>query len=338
MIKEAIYKLINHEDLTYDESLAVMDEIMSGTATQAQMGGFLTALRVQGETIDEITAFATVMREKGVKITPEREVIDIVGTGGDEVGTFNISTTSAFIVAAGGVPVAKHGNRSVSSKSGAADVLEKLGAKVDLTAQQNEEILKKTGMCFMFAPVYHSSMRYAAPVRRELGVRTVFNILGPLSNPAAATMQLLGVYDSNLAEPMARVLSNLGVTRGVAVCGSDGLDEITLTGETLVYEIRHGDIRSYTITPEQFGFTRCPLADLIGGTPEENAEITRRILTGEETGPKRDIVLMNAGMSLYLGIDGITLEEGIEKAKELIADGKAYEKFQEFVKETQVII
>lgn len=338
MIKEAIYKLINHQDLTYDESLAVMDEIMSGTATQAQMGGFLTALRVQGETIDEITAFATVMREKGVKITPEREVIDIVGTGGDEVGTFNISTTSAFIVAAGGVPVAKHGNRSVSSKSGAADVLEKLGAKIDLTAQQNEEILKKTGMCFMFAPVYHSSMRYAAPVRRELGVRTVFNILGPLSNPAAATMQLLGVYDSKLAEPMARVLANLGVARGVAVCGSDGLDEITLTGETLVYEIRHGDIRSYTITPEQFGFIRCPLADLIGGTPGENAEITRRILTGKETGPKRDIVLMNAGMSLYLGIDGITLEEGIEKAKELIADGKAYEKLQEFVKETQVMI
>lgn len=336
MIKEAIYKLINHEDLTYDESLAVMDEIMSGTATQAQMGGFLTALRVQGETIDEITAFATVMREKGVKITPEREVIDIVGTGGDEAGTFNISTTSAFIVAAGGVPVAKHGNRSVSSKSGAADVLEKLGAKVDLTAQQNEEILKKTGMCFMFAPVYHSSMRYAAPVRKELGVRTVFNILGPLSNPAAATMQLLGVYDSKLAEPMARVLSNLGVTRGVAVCGSDGLDEITLTGETLVYEIRHGDIRSYTITPEQFGFARCPLSDLIGGTPEENAEITRRILTGEETGPKRDIVLMNAGMSLYLGIDGITLEEGIEKAKKLITDGSAYKKLQKFVEETQV--
>ncbi|MCI5900604.1 MAG: anthranilate phosphoribosyltransferase [Firmicutes bacterium] len=335
MIKEAIYKLINREDLTYEESLAVMEEMMDGTATQAQMGGFLTALRVQGETIDEITAFATVMREKGVKINPMRPVIDIVGTGGDEVGTFNISTTSAFVVAAGGVPVAKHGNRSVSSKSGAADVLEKLGAKVDLSAAQNESVLKKTDMCFMFAPVYHSSMRYAAPVRKELGVRTVFNILGPLSNPAAATMQLLGVYDKKLAGTMAQVLSNLGVTRGVAVCGEDGLDEITLTGETLVYEIRNGNITSYSITPDQFGLTRCPLSELIGGTPDENAEITRRILSGEEKGAKRDVVLMNAGMSLYLGIDGITLEEGIAKAKELIDSGKAYEKLQEFVKATQ---
>ena len=337
MIKEAIYKLINREDLTYDEARAVMEEMMTGTATQAQMGGFLTALRIQGETIDEITAFATVMREKGIKITPEREVIDIVGTGGDEVGTFNISTTSAFVVAAGGVPVAKHGNRSVSSKSGAADVLEKLGAKVDLSAEQNEAILNKTGMCFMFAPVYHSSMRYAAPVRKELGVRTVFNILGPLSNPAAATMQLLGVYDRNLAGTLAQVLSNLGVTRGVAVCGNDGLDEITLTGETLVYEIRFGQITNYTITPEQFGFSRCPLEELIGGTPKENAEITRRILSGKETGAKRDVVLMNAGMSLYLGIDGITFAEGIARAKELIDSGKAYAKLEEFVRETQVI-
>lgn len=309
---------------------------MDGTATQAQMGGFLTALRIQGETIDEITAFATVMREKGIKITPEREVIDIVGTGGDEAGTFNISTTSAFVVAAGGVPVAKHGNRSVSSRSGAADVLEMLGARVDLCAQQNEALLKKTDMCFLFAPVYHSSMRYAAPVRKELGVRTVFNILGPLSNPAAATMQLLGVYDPKLAKPMAQVLSNLGVVRGVAVCGNDGLDEITLTGETLVHEIRYETITSYTITPEQFGFKRCPLSDLVGGTPKENAEITRRILSGEELGPKRDVVLMNAGMSLYLGIDGITLEEGIQKARDLITSGKAYQKLQEFIKETQV--
>lgn len=335
MIKEAIYKLINREDLTYEESLAVMEEMMDGTATQAQMGGFLTALRIQGETIDEITAFATVMREKGVKINPMRPVIDIVGTGGDEAGTFNISTTSAFVVAAGGVPVAKHGNRSVSSKSGAADVLEKLRAKVDLSSSQNEAVLKKTDMCFLFAPVYHSSMHYAAPVRKELGVRTVFNILGPLSNPAAATMQLLGVYDKSLAGTMAQVLSNLGVTRGVAVCGEDGLDEITLTGETLVYEIRNGDITSYSIAPEQFGLKRCPLSELIGGTPEENAEITLRILSGEEKGAKRDVVLMNAGMSLYLGIDGITLEEGIAKAKELIENGKAYEKLQEFVRVTQ---
>ena len=310
---------------------------MDGTATQAQMGGLLMALSMQGETIDEITAFAEVMREKGVKIKPEREVIDIVGTGGDQVGTFNISTTSAFVVAAGGVPVAKHGNRSVSSRSGAADVLEKLGVEVALTAEQNETVLNETGICFMFAPVYHSSMKYAAPVRKELGVRTVFNILGPLSNPAAATMQLLGVYDKELAGTMAEVLSNLGVTRGVAVCGGDGLDEITLTGETDVHEIRFGEITSYTITPEQFGLSRCPLADLIGGTPEENAQITMDILTGKETGAKRDVVLMNAGMALYLGIDGITLAEGVEKAKELIESGAALKKYEEFREATKAV-
>ena len=314
-----------------------MEEMIDGTATQAQMGGLLMALSMQGETIDEITAFAEVMREKGVKIKPEREVIDIVGTGGDQVGTFNISTTSAFVVAAGGVPVAKHGNRSVSSRSGAADVLEKLGVEVALTAEQNEKVLNETGICFMFAPVYHSSMKYAAPVRKELGVRTVFNILGPLSNPAAATMQLLGVYDKELAGTMAEVLSNLGVTRGVAVCGEDGLDEITLTGETDVHEIRFGEITSYTITPEQFGLSRCPLADLIGGTPEENAQITMDILIGKETGAKRDVVLMNAGMALYLGIDGISLAEGVEKAKELIESGAALKKYEEFREATKAV-
>ena len=335
MIREAIAKLSKKENLTYEEAKGVMEEMMDGTATQAQMGGFLMALSMQGETIEEITAFANVMRDKGIKIQPEREVIDIVGTGGDQVGTFNISTTSAFIVAAGGVPVAKHGNRSVSSRSGAADVLEKLGIQVALSAQQNEEVLNKTGICFMFAPVYHSSMKYAAPVRKELGVRTVFNILGPLSNPAGATMQLLGVYDKKLAEPLAQVLANLGVTRGVAVCGEDGLDEITLTGETDVYEIRFGKITSYTISPEQFGLTRCPLEELIGGTPEENAQITMDILTGKEIGAKRDVVLMNAGMSLYLGIDGIMLADGIEMARDLITSGKALAKYEEFRDATQ---
>ena len=334
MIKEAIAKLSHKEDLTYDEAKQVMEEMMDGTATNSQMGGFLMALSMRGETIDEITAFATVMREKGIKIQPQREVIDIVGTGGDEVGTFNISTTSSFVVAAGGVPVAKHGNRSVSSKSGAADVLEKLGVNVSLDAKQNEEVLNKTGICFLFAPVYHSSMKYAAPVRKELGVRTVFNILGPLSNPAAATMQLLGVYDKKLAGPLARVLANLGVTRGVAVCGEDGLDEITLTGETEVHEIRFGEITSYTITPEQFGLKRCPLSELVGGTPEENAQITLDILSGKEQGAKRDVVLMNASMSLYLGIDGISLADGVKMAAELIDSGKAMEKFQEFRKAT----
>ena len=218
-----------------------------------------------------------------------------------------------------------------------ASLLEKLGVEVALTAEQNETVLNETGICFMFAPVYHSSMKYAAPVRKELGVRTVFNILGPLSNPAAATMQLLGVYDKELAGTMAEVLSNLGVTRGVAVCGEDGLDEITLTGETDVHEIRFGEITSYTITPEQFGMSRCPLADLIGGTPEENAQITMDILTGKETGAKRDVVLMNAGMALYLGIDGITFAEGVEKAKELIESGAALKKYEEFREATKAV-
>lgn len=334
MIKEAIYKLINSKDLTFDESREVMGEIMDGAATASQMGAFLTCLRMRGETIDEITAFATVMREKGIKIQPQREVIDIVGTGGDEAGTFNISTTASFVVAAGGVPVAKHGNRSVSSKSGAADVLEELGVNLMLTPEQNEEILNRCGICFMFAQVYHSSMKYAAPVRKELGIRTVFNILGPLSNPAAATMQLLGVYDCRLAKPLAQVLSNLGVTRGVVVCGEDGLDEITLTGETLVHEIRNGEIKNYIITPEQFGLKSCELNELIGGTPNDNAKILLDILKGEERGAKRDVVLMNAGMSLYLGIDGISLLDGINMAAELIDSGKAYKKFEEFLNET----
>lgn len=334
MIKEAIYQLINGEDLTYSQAKEVMEEMMTGTATQAQMGGFLTALRLQGETIDEITAFATVMREKGIKIEPKRDVIDIVGTGGDEAGTFNISTTSAFVVAAGGVPVAKHGNRSVSSKSGAADVLENLGANLDLSPEENEKILELCDVCFLFAQKYHSSMKYAAPVRKELGVRTVFNILGPLSNPAAATMQLLGVYDRNLAKPLAQVLANLGVVRGVAVCGEDGLDEITLTGETDIHEIRFGNITSYTITPEQMGLRRCALKELVGGDPKENAQIALDILQGKEQGPKRDIVLMNAGMSLYLGMDGISLKDGVDMARSLIDSGKAYEKLQEFIQLT----
>lgn len=332
MIKEAIYQLISGKDLDYDQAKTVMEEMMTGEATPAQMGGFLTALRMQGETIDEITAFATVMREKGIKIEPKREVIDIVGTGGDEVGTFNISTTSAFVVAAGGVPVAKHGNRSVSSRSGAADVLENLGVNLNLSPEENEKILNLCDVCFLFAQKYHSSMKYAAPVRKELGVRTVFNILGPLSNPAAASMQLLGVYDKKLAKPLAQVLSNLGVTRGVAVCGEDGLDEITLTGETDVHEIRFGEITSYTITPEEFGLRRCELSQLIGGDPVENARIAIDILTGKEQGPKRDIVVMNAGMSLYLGKDGITLEEGMRLAESLIDSGAAYKKLQEFIK------
>ncbi len=332
MIQKAIQEVLNGNDLDFETAKAVMGEMMDGTATEAQMGGFLTALRMKGETVDEITACATVMREKGVKINPVREVIDIVGTGGDEVGTFNISTSTAFVVAAGGVPVAKHGNRSVSSKSGAADVLEELGVNLNLTPEQTEEILEKTGMCFMFAPVYHSSMKYAAPVRRELGARTIFNILGPLSSPAGATMQLMGVYDRKLVEPLAEVLSKLGVTRGVAVCGRDGLDEITLSDLTHVCEIRNGKLVSYDIAPEDFGFTRCELKDLIGGSPKENAQITRDVLAGKERGPKRDVVVLNAAVALYLGIDDCTIKDCITMAQKLIASGKALEKMEEFIR------
>lgn len=332
MIQEAIQKVLNGKDLDFDTAKKVMEEMMDGTATQAQMGGFLTAMRMKGETVPEITACATVMREKGIQITPVREVIDIVGTGGDEVGTFNISTTAAFIVAAAGVPVAKHGNRSVSSKSGAADVLEQLGVNLDVTPVQAEKILEKTNICFMFAPVYHSSMKYAAPVRKELGVRTIFNVLGPLSNPAGATMQLMGVYDKKLLEPLAEVLSNLGVTRGVAVCGEDGLDEITLSGPTHVCEIRNGSLSSYDITPEQFGLTRCKLSQLIGGTPEENAQITRDILSGKEKGPKRDVAVFNAAVAMYLGIDNCTISDCVSRAQEIIDNKLAEKKLEEFIR------
>lgn len=329
MIKEAIYKVVNGENLTAEEAEVVMDEIMSGKATQAQMAAFLTGLRMKGETIEEITALAKGMRAKGMKVQTEGDVLEIVGTGGDEVGTFNISTTAAFVIASAGVTVAKHGNRSVSSKSGAADVLERLGVDLNLDAAQNEEVLKKAGMCFLFAQVYHSSMKYVGPVRKEIGIRTVFNILGPLTNPAAANLQLLGVYDKDLAEPLAKALSNLGVVRGASVYG-DGLDEITLAGPTKVYEINHGEIKNYTITPEQFGFKTCKLEELLGGTPEENAQITLDILSGKEKGAKREVVQLNAGMSLYLAGKAESLEKGVLLAGELIDSGKALEKLEQF--------
>jgi len=332
MIQEAIHEVIEGQDLSFEAAREVMNEIMSGETTPAQMAAFLTALRMKGETIDEITACATVMREKAMKLAPDFPVIDIVGTGGDEVGTFNISTTSAFVVAAGGVPVAKHGNRSVSSKSGAADVLEQLGVNLSLSAEQSGKVLKETGMCFLFAQTHHSSMRYAGPVRKELGVRTIFNILGPLSNPAGATMQLLGVYDKKLVEPLAQVLSNLGVKRGLVVCGADGLDEATVTGPTHVCEIRFGELIPYEITPEQFSLSRSSLSDLLGGTPAENAVITREILNGTLRGPKRDIVILNSALSLYLGIDNCTITDCIKTAADLIDSGKAAAKLEEFVK------
>jgi anthranilate phosphoribosyltransferase len=330
MIQQAIKQVLNGKDLDIETTKTVMRQMMDGTATPAQMGALLAGLRMKGETVEEITACAEVMREKGLKIKPVRNVIDIVGTGGDETGTFNISTTTAFVVAAGGIPVAKHGNRGVSSKSGAADVLEHLGINLNLSPEQNENILEQSNMCFMFAQIYHSSMKHAAPVRREMGARTIFNVLGPLSNPAGATMQLMGVYDRKLVEPLAQVLSNLGVVRGVAVSGSDGMDEVTLTGETHVCEIRYGELTSYDITPEQFGFKRCKLEDLAGGPPEENARITLDILNGKERGPKRDVVVLNAAMALYLGTDNCTVADCIKMAQDLIDSGKAAAKLDEF--------
>ncbi|MEW5784093.1 MAG: anthranilate phosphoribosyltransferase [Bacillota bacterium] len=337
MIQHAIQEILSGKNLHYETAAEVMREMMDGTATQAQMGALLAALRMKGETVEEITAFASVMREKGLKINPVRKVIDIVGTGGDGLNSFNISTTSAFVVAAGGVPVAKHGNRSISSRSGAADVLEQLGVNLNLSPEQSEKILEQSNICFMFAQLYHASMKYAAPVRKEMGVRTVFNILGPLSNPAGATMQLMGVYDPKLVEPLARVLANLGVVRGLAVSGSDGMDEATLTGATHVCEIRRGALRAYEITPEQFGLSRCSLEDLLGGKPEENARITREILSGKEKGAKRDVVVLNAAMGLYLGIDNCTVAECLKMAQELIDSGKAAATLDEFCRLTNEV-
>ncbi len=331
MIKEAIYELVNGKDLSFDTAKQAMTEIMSGEATEAQIGGFLTALRLKGETIDEITAFAQAMREKCNLVKHEGEALEIVGTGGDEANTFNISTTAGFVIAAGGVEVAKHGNRSVSSKCGAADCLEALGVKLDLNAEQNASVLKKSGMCFMFAPVYHSSMKYAAPVRHELGVRTVFNILGPLGNPAGATMQLMGVYDKKLVEPLAKVLFNLGVKHGAVVHGYDGLDEITACDETFVCEINDGKFTTYTLDPKDYGLKYAKSEELVGGDKNVNAEITRKILEGEKSG-RRNAVVLNAGMSLHLAKDNLSIADGIKMAGDLIDSGKALQQLNKFVK------
>lgn len=335
MIQEAIHKVINGQDLAYDEAVQAMKEIMMGEASQIQMATFLTALRMKGETITEITACAEGMRSVGTHLQPGKEVLEIVGTGGDEVGTFNISTTSAFVIAAAGIPVAKHGNRSVSSKSGAADILEKLGVNLMLEVDEAKKVLDDTDMVFLFAQKYHAAMKNVGPVRKEMKERTIFNILGPLTNPANATRQLLGVYDKDLVEKMAQVLSNLGVTRGLSVHGSDGLDEITVTGPTYCCEIRDGKLKSFTITPEQFGLKCYDLKEVIGGSPEENVQITKDILSGKEQGAKRDIVLLNAGMAIYVGRDDISMEDAVKLAAEMIGSGKAYEKMEAFVKATQ---
>ena len=331
MIKKAIHKLLNKEDLSFDMTKSVMDEIMSGSATEAQIASFITAMRMKGETIDEITACATIMRKYGAKLKHDGDVLDIVGTGGDQAYTFNISTISSLVISAAGVPVAKHGNRSVSSKCGSADVLEALGVKIDIPAARSEKMLKEIGICFMFAPYYHSAMKYAAPVRKDLGARTIFNILGPLASPADANMQLLGVYDENLVEPLARVLCNLGIKKAMVVHGHDGLDEISLTTSTTVCEVNNGKLNSFFLDPRQFGFEYCRSQDLMGGDPQENARIAREILSGEK-GPKRDTVLLNSAVCLYMYYDNITLRECVRMAADTIDSGKAMEQLNKFIR------
>lgn len=333
MIKEAIAQLVEGKDLSYEMAEGCMDEIMSGEASQMHMAAYLTALRMKGESIDEIVAPANGMRRHAARLNHDMEVLEIVGTGGDEAYSFNISTTAGIVAAAAGIPVAKHGNRSVSSKCGAADVLEALGVNITIEPEKMEKVLKEENISFMFAQIYHKAMRFVAPVRKELGIRTIFNILGPLSNPASASMQLMGVYDESLVKPMAEVLMKLGVKRGMVVYGTDRLDEISISAPTIVCEIRDGRLENYEITPEQFGLKVAAKEDMVGGDPEENARITRAILAGEK-GAKRDAVVLNAGACIYIAGKAATLAEGIKMAQEVIDSGKAAEKLEAFVRAT----
>lgn len=330
MINEAIIKLAAKEDLSYEMAMGAMDEIMGGKATPVQMSAFLTAMSMKGETIEEITACAAGMRKHCIRLLNDQELLEIVGTGGDRSNSFNISTTASVLVSAAGVPVAKHGNRAASSKSGAADCLEALGVKISLPPERSREILEKINLCFLFAQNYHLSMKYVAPVRKELGIRTIFNILGPLTNPAGASMQLMGVYEEALVEPMAKVLMNLGVKKGMVVYGQDCLDEISLSAPTTIGEFRNGTYKKYVIAPEDYGFQRCRKEDLQGGTPEENAAITRAVLNGEK-GPKRNAVVLNAAAGLVIGQDGIDLREAIHEMEKIIDSGKAAEQLEKFI-------
>ena len=331
MIKEAIIKLTNKENLSYEEAKAVMNEIMSGEASDVQKSAYLTALTMKGETIDEITGSAEEMRNHAVQLSHEGDVLEIVGTGGDKSDSFNISTTSSLVIASAGVSVAKHGNRAASSKSGAADVLESLGVNITISPQKSAELLQNIGICFLFAQSYHTAMKYVGPIRKELGIRTIFNILGPLANPASANLQVMGVYDESLVEPLAKVLSNLGVKRALVVYGQDRLDEISASAETSVCEVKDGTFKSYTISPEQFGLTRCKKEELTGGTPDENAAITKAVLAGGQ-GARRTAVVLNAGAGLYVAGKADSIEAGVRLAEELIDSGKAEKKLEEFVK------
>ena len=335
MIKEAIEKIVLKEDLTYDEAYAVMNEIMNGETTPTQNAAFLAALSTKStkaETIDEISGCAQAMREHALTVDGgDMDTLEIVGTGGDRAGSFNISTTTAFVAAAAGIKVAKHGNRAASSKSGTADCLEALGANINLEPEKCVSLLKDAGFCFFFAQKYHTSMKYVGAIRRELGFRTVFNILGPLTNPIKPSRQLLGVYDEYLLEPLAKVLTSLGVKNGMVVYGREKLDELSTAGETAVCEFNNGEYSSYVLTPEQFGLTRSTKQDLEGGTPEENAAITRDILSGKDKGPKYETVLMNAGAALYIAGKATDIADGIGKARELIDNGEALKAMERFV-------
>lgn len=333
MIKEAIAQLVKREDLTSEVMEQVMEEIMTGEATDAQKASFLTALSMKGETIDEITSAAKVLRSHCERFLNDMDVLEIVGTGGDGSNTINISTLSSVVVSAVGIPVAKHGNRAASSKCGTADCLEALGVKIDCAPARSAKILKDINLCFLFAQKYHPAMRFVGAVRKEMGIRTLFNVLGPLANPAGATMQLFGVYSEELVEPLAHVLRNLGVKRAMVVYGKDSIDEISLSAETKVCEFKNDEFKSYIIKPEDLGIARCNKEDLVGGTPQENAAIVNDILGGAK-GPKTDVVLLNAGAAIYLASDGITLKDGIEKAREIIVSGKAKEQLEKFIEET----
>lgn len=333
MIKEATAALIDGKDLTYEQANAVINEIMNGETSQVQTAAFLTALSTKGETIEEITACAAAMRSHALPVQYDGDLLEIVGTGGDGAGSFNISTTSSIVIAAGGVPVAKHGNRAASSKSGAADCLEALGVNIQLAPEQCVKLLKKIGICFFFAQKYHTSMKYVGPVRKELGVRTVFNLLGPLTNPGHANLQVLGVYAEHLVEPMAKVLYQLGVKRGMIVYGQDKLDEISMCAPTTVCEFDNGEYKTYVIRPEDFGMKTAQKDALKGGTPEENADITRAILAGEK-GVRRDAVLLNAGAGLYVGGKADSLADGVKLAATLIDEGMAQQTLNAFIRES----
>ena len=334
MIKEAIEKIVNKQDLTYDEAYTVMNEIMSGETSPTQNAAFLSALSTKSakaETTDEIAGCAAAMRAHAIPVETGMDIFEIVGTGGDNAQSFNISTTSALIAAAGGMKVAKHGNRAASSKCGTADCLEALGVNIEQDPEKCVELLKEVGMCFFFAQKYHTSMKYVGAIRRELGFRTVFNILVPLTNPGKPSRMLLGVYDEYLVEPLAQVLANLGVKKGMVVFGQDKLDEISLSSPTTVCEIKDGWYRTTVISPEDFGFETCNKSELVGGTPEENAAITRAILSGEERGAKRNATLMNAGAALYIGDKADSIADGIKLAAEIIESGKAIETLNKFI-------